>query len=177
MGLRCTAPTAHHTPTAHPPPTTTPCLPTTTSRPPPALHRPTAVISRYQPLRSHHRVFGPHRSSWLALPLAGWLRIPSSVSQNNRNLPYSPREKAAIRGDQRGAWYLSVCFTCSARFQLRYRSRQRLGQNSTLPRSENNSNFSSTAQKSSSDSRGSAGFRAVSSEFSILYSQRIQPTL
>ena len=42
---------------------------------------------------------------------------PAQKSQNNANLNCSPREKAAIRGDQRGVLYLSVGFRYFSRFQ------------------------------------------------------------
>eukprot|EP01043_Picozoa_sp_COSAG02_P001015 COSAG02_NODE_21_length_53083_cov_95.733618_2_plen_85_part_00 len=46
--------------------------------------------------------------------------------------------------------------------------RSQAGSGFNTPRSEHNNNFSKNAQKKSSDSRWSAGYAAVLSEFSVL---------
>jgi hypothetical protein len=76
---------------------------------------------------------------------------------------------------------VSILYTLPALWAFgagRRRSTGWLGQNEfNTPRSENNTNFSSNAQEKAATRGGPSGALQFLSEFSLLYSQRIQPTL
>jgi hypothetical protein len=106
---RCPSPAAAAMSSRLPNTSNTPLRPTTAGCPqhskshhvsPPHHTTPAVQLSRYQPLSA----VTLQRSAALAVQRSatGWL---TGWSQNNGILPSNPREKAAIRGDQRGAVY------------------------------------------------------------------------